>query len=56
MMDQIADSGRSAERSGALLMWKKSSEQVHNPFHFFAGTTHVLCALEWEGKRPCVFT
>lgn len=26
-------------------MWKKSSEQVHNLFHFLVGTTHICCAL-----------
>lgn len=54
-MDQIVGSGRSGERSGALLMWKKSSEQVHNLFHFPAGTTHMLYALERGGEAAMCF-
>lgn len=41
-MDQIVGSGRSGERCGALLMWKKSFEQVHVPFHFPVETTHMF--------------
>lgn len=34
---------------------EKSSEQVHDLFHFSAGTTHMLHTLGWGGGSDHVF-
>ena len=58
VMDHIASSGRSGEKSRAPLIWEKKeqpSEQVHNLFHFLVETTHVVCALETGGEAAMCF-
>lgn len=54
-MDQTVSSGRSWGKIWDSSYVEKSSKQVHDLFHFPAGTTHTLCTLEWGGEVTMCF-